>query len=58
MLAKPHLKSHKMSDLNDLHGMSDEILTEQACLIQRDVRPLVMLSPFPTDHLLMQRVKG
>ena len=56
MLAKPHYRPHKMSDLNDLFGMSDEMLTEQAYLIQRGVRPLVLLSPFPTEHFLMQKV--
>ena len=45
-----------MDDLNAILMMTDDRLTEQACLIHCGVRPLTLLSPFRSDPLIMQRM--
>ena len=46
-----------MDDLNNLFGMSDDELTEQAQLIERGVRPLTILnSPQSQDPHVLLRV--
>ena len=45
-----------MDDLNDILMMTDDALAEQACLIHCGVRSLTLLSPFPSDPLIIRRV--
>ena len=45
-----------MDDLNNILGMSDSVLAEQARLIELGIRPLMLLPRFPSDDDLMLRV--